>query len=69
MQNPDGSMTPITMEKFEELLSGGKNACRVGDVFRIRRCYFELESISDYGISAKGITRREYLTRKKLQRL
>jgi len=61
MQNPDGSMTPITATKFEELLAGGKNACRVGDVFKIRRCYFELETISNYGISAKGISKIEYL--------
>ena len=68
MQNPDGSMTPITATKFEELLAGGKNACRVGDVFKIRRCYFELETISNYGISAKGISKIEYLSKKKSQR-
>ena len=70
MQNPDGSMTAITMENFLDITKqGGRNACRVGDVFKIRRCYFELETISDYGISAKGISKREYLTRKKTQRL
>jgi len=66
MQNPDGSMTAITMKKFTELTqNGGRNACRVGDVFKVRRCYFELETISDYGISAKGISKREYLSKKK----
>ena len=70
MQNPDGSMSMITMEKFNDITQqGGRNACRVGDVFRVRRCYFELESISDYGISAKGISKHEYHARKKLQQL
>lgn len=70
MQNPDGSMTMITTKAFDDITQqGGRNACRVGDVFRIRRCYFELETISDYGISAKGISKREYLARKKSQQL
>ena len=70
MQNPDGSMTMITMKDFDNITQqGGRNACRVGDVFRVRRCYFTLETISNYGISAKGISRREYLAAKKLQQL
>lgn len=64
MQNPDGKMTMINQDKFEEMLGCGRNVCRVGDVFRVRRCYFEIETISNYGISAKGISRREFFDKK-----
>ena len=68
MQANDGAMVGITETQFEDFLHhGNTNLCRVGDVFRVRRCYFEVETISNYGISAKGITRHEYHNRKNKQ--
>jgi len=68
MQARDGKMIGINEEQFKTLLEHGtSNICRVGDVFRVRRCYFEVETISEYGISAKGISRHEYFDKKKKQ--
>jgi len=62
MQNPDGHMTELSAQQFGELLThGSAKIARVGDVFRVRRCYFRIETISDYGISARGISRREFI--------
>ena len=70
MQNPEtGQMKAITYNQFMEALNGGRNVVTVGDVFRIRRCYFEVENISDYGISAKGITRSEFFDQRRKQRI
>jgi hypothetical protein len=63
-----GKMSMISQNKFEEMLGHGRNVCRIGDVFRVRRCYFEIETISEYGISAKGITRREFHEKKKIHK-
>ena len=66
MQANDGTLVGISANQFNDFLKhGSKNLCRVGDVFRVRQCYFEVENISDYGISAKGISRREYFELKK----
>lgn len=68
MQARDGSMVAITTEQFKTFNEHGTaNLCRGGDVFRVRRCYFEIETISEYGISAKGISRHEYYEKKKRQ--
>lgn len=66
MQAQDGRMVGLQETQFKQFLEGGNtNLCTVGDVFRVRRCYFEVETISDHGISAKGISRREYFEKKK----
>ena len=68
MQARDGSMVPITENQFSQFSEHGSiNLARVGDVFRVRRCYFEIETISEYGISAKGISKHEYHEKKKKQ--
>lgn len=68
MQAKDGSMVGITESQFKAFNKHGiANLCRVGDVFRVRRCYFEIETINEYGISAKGIIRKEYYDKKKRQ--
>lgn len=68
MQAPDGTMVAVTEKQYDEFnRHGTANLCREGDVFRIRRCYFEVESISGGGISAKGISRHEYFDKKKVQ--
>lgn len=62
MQEPDGSMTKINAEQFEKFLAGGhRNVVTVGDVFRVRSCHFKVETISEHGISARGISERDYV--------
>ncbi len=68
MQANDGTMVSMTESQFKTFNEHGTdNLCRVGDVFKIRRCYFETESIGSGGISAKGISRHEYFDKKKRQ--
>jgi len=68
MQAQDGSLVEINKKQFSEFLKHGtQNLCRVGDVFKVRQCYFEVETISEYGISAKGIGHHEYFDKKKRQ--
>lgn len=60
-QAADGAMVPINAEQFNSFLNhGSQNVATVGDVFMVRGCYFEVETISEYGISAKGISKKEY---------
>lgn len=68
MQAPDGTMVEITQKQYEKFLKhDSRNLARIGDVFKVRQCYFVIETISSYGIIAKGISRREYLKAKKNQ--
>lgn len=70
MQANDGTMVAITTEQFDRFNKHGTaNLCRVGDVFRVRQCYFEVETISEYGISAKGISRHEFFEKRKRKRI
>ena len=60
-QAEDGAMIPIDSDQFNSFLKhGSQNVATVGDVFMVRGCYFEIETISEYGISAKGISKKEY---------
>jgi hypothetical protein len=64
-QAADGAMVPLSKDQFEAFLKhGSQNMATVGDVFMIRGCYFEVETISEYGISAKGISEKEYVEKK-----
>ncbi len=66
MQAPDGHMVGLNQKQFQEFLDhGANNVCTVGDVFKVRRTYYVVETISSYGISARGISRREYITGKR----
>lgn len=68
MQADDGAMVAVTEKQFNSFNQHGTaNLCRVGDVFKVRQCYFEVETISEHGISAKGISRHEYFDKKKRQ--
>ena len=68
MQAKDGAMVGVNEKQFQNFLGhGNRNLCRVRDVFKVRQCYFEVETISEYGISAKGISRKEYFDKKKRQ--
>lgn len=40
------------------------NVVGVGDVFRVRHCFFRVETIGTAGISAREISRRDYLKQK-----
>ena len=61
MQAKDGSMVGLNEEQFVKFLKHGNlNLAMVGDVFKVRECYFEIETISEYGISCKGISKLEY---------
>lgn len=66
MQANDGYMVGLNNTQFRDFLDhGSMNVCTAGDVFRVRHCYFRVENISDYGISAKSISRREYIEGKR----
>jgi hypothetical protein len=65
MQDETGRMHPINREYFNEILQGTGNALQIGDTFHIRKCYFRVASIGDYGISAKGISRKEFFDSKR----
>jgi len=68
MQAQNGSMVGINQNQWNSFLQhGNRNLCTVGDVFKVRQCYFEVDTISEYGILAKGITRKEYFDKKKRQ--
>ncbi len=68
MQSRDGTMVSITESQFKTFNTHGTaNLCRVGDVFKIRSCRFEVMAITEDGITAKGISRREYFDKKKTQ--
>lgn len=66
MQDPmTGRLTMIDENVFKKALNINKNVCSVGDVFKIRRCYFEITMINESGISAKGISRKEFFEKRK----
>lgn len=62
MQAEDGAMVGITKEQFKDFFRhGNQNLACVGDVFHVRKCYFRVDTISEYGISAQGISQLEYI--------
>lgn len=66
MQELNGAIKLIDRQKYLEMLSQGHtNLVTVGDVFKVRGCFFEVETISNYGISAKGISKREFKEKRK----
>ena len=65
MQAADGALVEIMRKQGLSFLEhGNTNLVKVGDVFHVRGCYFCVEAISEDGVSAKGITRHEYLKAK-----
>ena len=67
MQANDGHMVGINQKQFDELKEhGSTNIIRIGDVFKVRSCYFRVEGISNCGMEAKGISKREYFEAKKV---
>lgn len=65
MQAQDGHMVGLPEVTAKEFLEHGNlDIVTVGEVFRVGRCYFEIEKISPYGITAKGISSREYFDKR-----
>ena len=61
MQEQDGSMTMLDAKKVDELsASDRKKIVSVRQVFKIRQSYFQITDITPEGITAKGISRRDY---------
>lgn len=68
MQLENGNLCPIEENKIPDelkrMLDTNPNnvpLVKVGDVFKIRDCRFEVTEIREDGISAKGISRGEFL--------
>jgi len=69
MQDERGKMHEISQEEFEGLLTTksqtkAQRIVRVGDVFKVRSCTFEVSEITTDGIYAKGISYHEWLSRR-----
>lgn len=68
MQANDGSIVGLEEEQYESFLKhNNTNLITVGDVFKVRGCHFRVENISESGISAKGISKREYFDARKIK--
>ncbi len=66
MQEQDGSMRILDETEHKHLgFFAEKRTVSVGQVFKLRRCYFEVAEIKPDGIVAKGISRKEYYDRKR----
>lgn len=66
MQNQDGTFTQMTQTQVENLnFWQSPKVISTGQVFKIRRCYFQITVIKPEGIEAKGISRKEYHELKK----
>jgi hypothetical protein len=73
MQMEDGRMVMLEnnselQKKMQQLLNSMPESdvpvVKVGDVFKIRDCHFELTEITEDGIKAKGIRRGEFIQKK-----
>jgi hypothetical protein len=66
MQMPDGNMELAA--KLEDLLPrpdyDGNKVLNVGSVFKIKHTYFRISQITSEGITAKGISRKEFFLRR-----
>lgn len=61
MQKKDGTFTQLTQEEIGNLNFVGKSkVLKEGMIFKVKRCYFRLSKITQDGIVAKGISRKEY---------
>lgn len=61
MQERDGTFTQMTEHEVGNLRFWEKpKVISVGQIFKIKRCYFQITGFSSEGISAKGLSRKEY---------
>ena len=67
MQKQDGTMRMLDAEQFNKAIRDYSTTGKIvstGEVFKIKRTYFQISEITSDGIVAKGISRREYFDRK-----
>lgn len=68
MQAPDGTMVELKEKQHQQFMNhGSTNILAVGEVFKVRGCYFEVDNITPHGMFAKGISKREYHNKRKLK--
>lgn len=66
MQENNGTFTQLSEEEVGNLrLWQQPKVICVGQVFKIRWCYFQIQEITQTGIVAKGISRKEYYALKR----
>lgn len=66
MQERDGTFTQLTETQLGNLRFWQQpKVINVGQVFKIRWCYFQITEIDSEGIKAKGISRKEYYALKR----
>ena len=67
MQDETGRMQNIDPTTFQKMLDeclGDAPVVKIGDIFKIRDCRFEVTDITPDGISAKGLSRGDFLAKK-----
>lgn len=61
MQANDGTFTTLTEQEVGNLRFWQKpRVISVGKIFKIKGCYFQITAFSSEGITAKGLSRKEY---------
>jgi len=66
MQELDGTMRILTEDEHDSLgFFNERKTVQIGQVFKVRRCYFEIVEVSNEGIKAKGISRKRYFDMKR----
>jgi len=65
MQERNGTLTQLTEQDVGNLSFWKQpKVIKVGQVFKIKFCYFQITEITTQGITAKGISRKEYFALK-----
>jgi hypothetical protein len=66
MQNELGKLEILNEEEHNSLgFWDERKTVSVNQVFKIRRCYFQITEVNSTGITAKGITRKTYYEMKR----
>ena len=66
MQEQDGTFTQMTETEVGNLRFWEQSkVVKVGQIFKIKRCYLQITEITHDGIKAKGISRKEYYALKR----
>jgi len=66
MQERDGTFTQLSETEVGNLRFWQQpKMVSVGQVFKIRWCHFQITGITEKGIDAKGISRKEYYALKR----
>lgn len=66
MQERDGTFTQLSETDVGNLrFYQQPKVVKIGQVFKIKWCYFQIIEITQEGITAKGISRKEYYNLKR----